>query len=111
MRRFVAAFNAQDAEAALALVDPEFEWRPAYTGGGAVEGTVYRGHEEFRRYLDELVETWGEIEGHIDITGIGEAVVLAGPEALTLRLEDGRRLLFTLAGTDGRIVGKGLMPR
>ena len=57
------------------------------------------------------VSSGTEIEGHIDITGIGEAVVLAGPEALTLRLEDGRRLLFTLAGTDGRIVGKGLMPR
>jgi hypothetical protein len=47
------------------------------------------------------------IDGHIDITGIGEAVVLAGPGQLTLRLEDGRRLSFTLTGTGGTIVGRG----
>ena len=77
MRRFVAAFNAQDPDAACALVEPEFEWRPAYTGGGAVEGNVYRGQDEFRRYLDELVETWGEIEGHIDeLRSVGDRVLI-----------------------------------
>lgn len=47
------------------------------------------------------------IDGFIDIEGIGEAIVLAGPGTLTLRLEDGRRLAFTLVGTEGRIVGRG----
>jgi hypothetical protein len=47
------------------------------------------------------------VDGHIDITGIGEAVVLAGPGQLTLRLEDGRRLSFVLTGTGGTIVGRG----
>jgi hypothetical protein len=52
-----------------------------------------------------------EIEGQIDITGIAEAVVLAGPQALTLRLEDGRRLEFALSNTAGTIVAKsGLRP-
>ena len=52
-----------------------------------------------------------KIEGHIDITGIAEAVVLAGPQALTLRIEDGRRLEFALTNTGGTIVGKsGLRP-
>lgn len=52
-----------------------------------------------------------KIEGHIDITGIAEAVVLAGPQALTLRLEDGRQLEFALANTVGTIIGKtGLRP-
>jgi hypothetical protein len=52
-----------------------------------------------------------KIEGHIDITGIAEAIVLAGPQALTLRLEDGRRLEFALTNTGGTIVGKsGLRP-
>lgn len=46
------------------------------------------------------------IEGHIDITGIAEAIVLAGPLALTLRLEDGRRLEFALTNTGGTIMGK-----
>jgi hypothetical protein len=47
------------------------------------------------------------IEGHIDITGIAEAVVLAGSESLTLRLQDGRWLAFSLTGTGGGIIGRG----
>jgi hypothetical protein len=48
--------------------------------------------------------------GHIDITGIGEAVVLAGPGTLTLTLEDGRRLAFDLTNSGGGIVGRGWLP-
>ena len=52
-----------------------------------------------------------EIDGHIDVTDMAEAIVLAGPQALTLRLEDGRRLQFALTDTHGKIVGKtGLAP-
>lgn len=47
------------------------------------------------------------IEGHIDIEGMGEAIVLAGAESLTLKLQDGRRLTFALTGTGGGIVGRG----
>jgi hypothetical protein len=47
------------------------------------------------------------IDGHLDITGIAEAVVLAGPETLTLTLEDGRRLAFRLTSSGGSIVGRG----
>ena len=50
------------------------------------------------------------IDGHIDITGIAEAVVLAGPGTLTLTLEDGRRLAFQLTGSGGGIVGRGWLP-
>jgi hypothetical protein len=64
------------------------------------------------------LEVWGEesdashlarpvIEGHIDITGISEAVVLAGPEGLVLKLEDGRRLPFSITDTGGKIIGRG----
>jgi hypothetical protein len=45
--------------------------------------------------------------GHIDITGIAEAVVLAGPGTLILTLEDGRRLAFDLTNSAGGIVGRG----
>jgi hypothetical protein len=48
-----------------------------------------------------------EIEGHVDLTGMGEAVVLAGPADLALVLEDGRRLPFRLVGSSGRIIGTG----
>ena len=47
-----------------------------------------------------------EISGHIDITGIAEAVVLASPDELTLRLADGRRLPIRLTGTGGSIAGR-----
>ena len=50
------------------------------------------------------------IDGHIDITGIAEAVVLAGPATLTLQLQDGRRLAFQLTNTGGGIVGRGWLP-
>ena len=48
-----------------------------------------------------------DIDGQIEIADIGEAVVLAGPDSLTLQLEDGRRLPFALTSTRGRLVGRG----
>ena len=59
---------------------------------------------------EEDLEAAASIEGHIDITGIAEAVVLAGPGTLTLTLDDGRRLAFELTGTGGGIVGRGWLP-
>jgi len=47
------------------------------------------------------------IEGHIDITGIAEALVLAGPGTLTLTVEDGRRMAIQLTSTGGGIIGRG----
>jgi hypothetical protein len=46
-----------------------------------------------------------DIDGHIDITGIAEATVLAGPGLLTLTLEDGRRLAFKLTSSSGAMAG------
>jgi hypothetical protein len=45
------------------------------------------------------------VDGHIDISGIGEAAVLSGPEALTLTLADGRQIAFRLKSSGGDIVG------
>ena len=59
---------------------------------------------------EEDLEAAASVEGHIGITGIAEAVVLAGPGSLTLTLEDGRRLAFELTGTGGAIVGRGWLP-
>ena len=50
------------------------------------------------------------IDGHIDIHGIAEAAVLAGPGTLTLTLEDGRRLSFKLTSSGGGIAGVGWVP-
>jgi hypothetical protein len=83
-------------------------------------GSIYAGDELLRTTRYHL-SVWAEsnpsqtqdaasvvgVDGQVDITGIGEAVVLAGPGTLTLVLEDGRRLAFTLVGSSGRIVGTG----
>lgn len=50
------------------------------------------------------------VDGHIDITGIAEAVVLAGPGTLTLTIEGGRRLAFRVTSSGGGIVGGGWLP-
>ena len=50
------------------------------------------------------------VEGRIDISGIGEAAVLAGVDALTLTLADGREVAFRIHSTAGDIVGR-LEPR
>ncbi len=49
----------------------------------------------------------GGIDGQIEIAGMPEAIVLASADALTLRLQDGRRLAFSITGTSGRILGRG----
>jgi len=77
VRQLVEAFNTQDPEAAGVVLTEDAEWRPAYTGGGAVEGAVYRGHDGFRRYLEDLSETWKEIEGLIDeLREVGAQVLI-----------------------------------
>ena len=63
---------------------------------------------------DDLPQEGGDataatiVDGHIDITGIGEAAVLSGPEALTLTLADGREVAFRIKSTNGDIVGRCL---
>jgi hypothetical protein len=83
-------------------------------------GSIYAGDELLRTARYHL-SVWGPstpsqthdatsvvgVDGQVDITGIGEAVVLAGPGTLTLVLEDGRRLPFTLVASSGRLVGTG----
>ena len=81
------------------------------------EGDVYAGDQLLRRTTyrlevsSALAAAGGSaptaIEGTIDITGIGEAVVLAGAQQLTLRLDDGRRLEFRLMSSAGWIQVQG----
>lgn len=58
----------------------------------------------------ENVPALPNIDGHIDITGIAEAAVLAGPGALALTLADGRRLSFRLTSSSGSITGIAWLP-
>ena len=74
-----------------------------YAGGRLLRTTPY----DLEVWKVEGDENQVHIEGHIDVVGLGEAVVLAGPDLLTLRLQDGRRLPFTLTASTGHIVGRG----
>ena len=56
-------------------------------------------------------ERVARIDGHIDISGIGEAVVLAGADTLILTVEDGRRMAFQLTSSAGGVSAEGWLPR
>ena len=82
-------------------------------------GEIYAGDRLLRRttYRLEVVPdpsrpdgSAAAVSGNIDITGMGETVVLAGAEHLILRLEDGRALPFHLGSTSGRIEAEGVLP-
>jgi ketosteroid isomerase-like protein len=55
VRRLLAAFNRQDDDAVLELVDPEIEFRSAL-----VEKQTYRGYGGVRQYLESLDAAWSE---------------------------------------------------
>jgi ketosteroid isomerase-like protein len=55
--RELQAYNQQDIEAILEVLDPEVEWRPAVQKMLGGEATVYRGHEGIREMLRDLSET------------------------------------------------------
>jgi hypothetical protein len=82
-------------------------------------GDIYAGGVLLRRTRYDI-EFWTDdpagagaanavnVDGHIDITGIGEAAVLTGSDQLTLQLQDGRTFQFVLTGTGGSIVARGI---
>jgi len=80
-------------------------------------GDIYSGDAVLRRAVPYELEFWSDdadagfsFTGILAIDGIAEATVLAGSEALSLKLEDGRRLSFQLTGTGGEITGRGGQP-
>ena len=77
------------------------------------EGEIYAGDRLVRRTRYRLSISDGDaanaggIEGTIELATEGEAVVLARVEQLTLLLDDGRYLAFSLTSPDGRIRAHG----
>ena len=68
MRRAYEAFKALDAEALIAVADPEIE----FANSAAAPGGTYRGHTGVRRYMKELEVAFGtrwdaEIERIADV--------------------------------------------
>lgn len=49
------AFNRRDMAGLLALLDPDVEWVPVLA---VLEGRVYRGHDDVRRWVADLDSDW-----------------------------------------------------
>jgi ketosteroid isomerase-like protein len=75
--RLFDAWNRRDAEAAIALCDPEALWFPALEG--ITEGRTYRGHDEIRQYYEDLAEFAEESHGEFpEVRDLGNQVLGLG---------------------------------
>jgi ketosteroid isomerase-like protein len=100
-----AAFNGGDMEAALQYISPDLELHPAV--GAALTGeTVYRGHEGYRRYMDDITGVledlrieprtiaacaeWVVIDAAVSGHGRGSQVPFATDMTVAWRYRDGK---------------------
>ena len=90
------------------LVDSVTGIGSVQAGSHTLRATRYRLSFWVNDDLAQNAEASATVDGHIDITGIGEAAVLAGPDTLTLTLADGREIAFSIKSTAGDIVGRCL---
>jgi ketosteroid isomerase-like protein len=77
------AWNRADLEAALAVVDPDVEWR----GPGDLflgVGSIYRGHAGVREWWALVKEPWEYFRTHVErtIEGAGKVVTVVRFEAV-----------------------------
>jgi ketosteroid isomerase-like protein len=76
MRRLLAALTRRDTDAMLELWDPEAEFMPIMA---ALEGTVYRGREGLKMWLDEMEDHWEFFEAHPqEFLDLGDRVLALG---------------------------------
>ena len=76
VRRGIDAWNQREAEAWRAWAAPEIEWIPG--PAAAVEGTVYRGHDEVAKGLESV---WQTLDVHFvesEVRDFGESVLWLG---------------------------------
>jgi ketosteroid isomerase-like protein len=77
VRRVFDAFNEQDAEAVVTFWATAAEWRPAFIGGGLMEGAVYRGHAGVREFIAMQNETWETVVADpVTIRDLGEQALV-----------------------------------
>src|SRR3954453_21919219 len=77
VRRLLEAFNRQDAHAVAELWTVDGEWRPAYIGGGLLEGAVFRGPDGAAEFVRLQSETWEDVVADpIEMRDLGDAVLV-----------------------------------
>ncbi len=76
VRRVFDAFNRRDVAAFLELLDPDVEWVPILA---VLEGRVYRGHADVRRWIEDLATDWELFEVHPEeLDDLGDRVLVSG---------------------------------
>lgn len=106
VRRLYEAFNRRDVEAASQLWAADGEWRPAFTGGGLVEGAIFRGHEGLIEFLEQQADSWESMVAepvalrevgrdvlvHVQLRAVGRASGIAFEQTgwTVFRVLDGR---------------------
>ena len=77
IRRLLEAFNRQDASGAADLWTPDGEWRPAYIGGGLLEGAVFRGPKGAAEFVQLQSETWESVVAEpVQMRDLGDTVLV-----------------------------------
>ncbi len=62
IRALFAAFARRDADAAITLVDEDFEFWPQGTAKRVQTPLPYRGHDGVRLYMQHVAEVWADLE-------------------------------------------------
>jgi uncharacterized protein len=76
VERLAPAFNRRDLSAFFELLDPDVEWVPLLA---VLEGRVYRGHEEVRKWIEDLAADWEFFEVYYDeLHDLGDQVLALG---------------------------------
>jgi ketosteroid isomerase-like protein len=98
VRLMFAAYRAGDVEAVIDTADAEIELRPGIVGGP--EGSVYRGREGFRAFLQDVDAAWEQFRIETDeFRDLGDTVLVLG--RARARARDG----MTLKASAGWVCG------
>jgi ketosteroid isomerase-like protein len=77
VRRLLDAFNRLDAGAVRELWITDAEWRPAFIGGGLIEGAVFRGHDGVSEFGRIQAEPWERVSADpVTIRDLGERALV-----------------------------------
>ena len=82
IRKGISALNRGDVDGIAAMLDPDVELIPLRA---VLDGTVYRGHDGMRRWLEDMSEDWTQFElGLEEVRELGSGRVLV---QATMRLQ------------------------
>src|ERR1700730_4246792 len=77
VHRLYEAFNERDVDAVTELWAADAELRPAFIGGGLIEGATYQGHAGIREFIAMQDETWATVKANpVTIRDLGNAALI-----------------------------------